>query len=76
MRKITNGRCSGGSIGGPSLTAGTAQAAQSSHDTTTYAPTPTPVIQPLDCDGTTGSHGCGPGWYWRDGERGWACYVC
>jgi hypothetical protein len=30
----------------------------------------------LDCYGTTGDHGCGPGWFWRDGERGWACYAC
>jgi hypothetical protein len=30
----------------------------------------------LDCYGTTGGMGCGPGWTWRDGWRGWACYPC
>jgi hypothetical protein len=34
------------------------------------------IVQPLDCEGTTGYHGCGPGWYWRNGYRGWACYPC
>ena len=43
-------------------------------DQTTTAPTP--KVQLVDCYGTTGDHGCGPGWYWRDGERGWACYAC
>jgi hypothetical protein len=37
---------------------------------------PTPIMQRLDCSGTTGIHGCGPGWIWHDGWRGWACYVC
>lgn len=35
-----------------------------------------PSAQLLDCYGTTGSMGCGPGWFWRDGWRGWACYPC
>jgi hypothetical protein len=39
-------------------------------------PAPTPTVQLIDCHGTTGDHGCGPGWYWRDGDRGWACYPC
>lgn len=48
-------------------------------------PTPGPVVQMLpkapstdllDCYGTTGAMGCGPGWFWRDGWRGWACYPC
>lgn len=56
-----------------------AQAAQVDHDT--YVPQPAPVpsrsdVQPLDCYGTTGDMGCGPGWFWRDGWRGWACYPC
>lgn len=34
------------------------------------------IVQPLDCDGTTGAHGCGPGFHWRNGARGWACYPC
>ena len=33
-------------------------------------------IHPADCRGTTGAHGCGSGWYWRNGDRGWACYRC
>ena len=57
---------------GPFVTAVDAQAAQSSHDTTSYGPTPTPVIQPLDCHGTTGGYGCGPGWVWN-GAR---CVPC
>lgn len=36
----------------------------------------TPIISALDCAGTTGWAGCGPGWIWRDGWRGFACYVC
>ena len=39
-------------------------------------PAPTPTIQQADCHGTTGEHGCGPGWYWRNGANGWACYPC
>ena len=35
-----------------------------------------PKVAALDCQGTTGSMGCGPGWFWRDGWRGWACYPC
>jgi hypothetical protein len=37
---------------------------------------PSAPVQPLDCRGTTGAMGCGPGWFWRDGWRGWACYPC
>ncbi len=36
----------------------------------------TPIITQIACNGTTGVHGCGPGWYWRDGRRGMACYRC
>jgi hypothetical protein len=59
-----------------------AQAAQAAQvDRDTYVPQPSPVpsrsdVQPLDCNGTTGDMGCGPGWSWRDGWRGWACYPC
>jgi hypothetical protein len=31
-----------------------------------------PTIHPLDCRGTTGYMGCGPGWVW-DGAR---CVPC
>lgn len=41
------------------------------------APAPQrPVVQMFDCAGTTGWMGCGPGWFWRDGWRGYACYPC
>jgi hypothetical protein len=58
------------------LTAQPVQAAQVTHDTTVVAPAPAPTVQAFDCAGTTGSMGCGPGWFWRDGWRGWACYPC
>ena len=34
------------------------------------------TVQMLDCGGTTGAAGCGPGWFWRDGWRGRGCYPC
>jgi hypothetical protein len=34
------------------------------------------IVQPLDCDGTTGSHGFGAGFHWRNGAHGWACDPC
>lgn len=43
---------------------------------TTQTTEPGPTVQMLDCGGTTGSFGCGPGWTWRDGWRGFACYPC
>jgi Spy/CpxP family protein refolding chaperone len=36
----------------------------------------TPIVRPIACNGRTGVHGCGPGWFWRFGRRGWACYAC
>ena len=72
MRKIAMTVAAAALMGGSLLTGATAQAAQSSHDTTTYTPNPTPVIQPLDCQGTTGSMGCGAGWVWN-GNR---CVPC
>jgi hypothetical protein len=54
----------------------TAHARQTSHNTITYTQTTGPTVQPLDCVGSTGRMGCGPGWFWRDGWRGWACYPC
>jgi hypothetical protein len=54
-----------------------AQARETSHDTVPYTQTTSPApVQPLDCGGTTGRMGCGPGWFWRDGWRGWSCYPC
>jgi len=31
-----------------------------------------PKTQMLDCRGTIGGMGCGPGWFWSDGWREWA----
>jgi uncharacterized low-complexity protein len=55
-----------------------AQAAQTSPDMTVNTqPAPAaPKVKAFDCEGTTGAMGCGPGWFWRDGWRGWACYPC
>jgi hypothetical protein len=44
--------------------------------TPAYSQPMTPPVKPLDCVGTTGRFGCGPGWFWRDGWRGWGCYPC
>ena len=77
MQKIAMTVAAAALCAGPLLTGAAAQAALSSHDTTTYAPTPTPVIQPLDCQGATDSHGCGPGWEWHEkGDAGPGCYPC
>jgi hypothetical protein len=60
----------------------TAQSANAANVEPSPAPTPVysrpmnPAIVGLDCVGTTGRMGCGPGWIWRDGWRGWACYPC
>ena len=65
---------------GSVVTAPSAAAAATAPDTTvSVAPVPPssqPKVQALDCQGTTGAMGCGPGWFWRDGWRGWACYPC
>jgi hypothetical protein len=54
-------------------------AGAASVDNTTYTQPAVPAgpkVAALDCYGTTGNMGCGPGWFWRDGWRGWACYPC
>jgi hypothetical protein len=59
-----------------SCAAGCAQSPQAAQ-TPLVTPQPTrQIVQPLDCHGTTGWHGCGAGWFWRNGENGWACYPC
>jgi hypothetical protein len=79
MRKIATALAVAAVMAGSVATAQTASAAQISQDPHVYtqpvAPK-APGVQPLDCQGTTGSMGCGPGWFWRDGWRGWACYPC
>jgi len=54
----------------------TANAAQPSNATPSTPHNSPPIITALDCYGTTGNMGCGPGFFWRDGWRGWACYPC
>ncbi|OKH77204.1 hypothetical protein EB72_11185 [Mycobacterium sp. SWH-M1] len=64
---------------GSLLGAPMATAAQLANPAPAPAPMPTPERKPvqlLDCYGSTGWMGCGPGWTWRDGWRGFACYVC
>jgi hypothetical protein len=59
------------------ITAGNAAATQTPYIPTVPIDPATPaIVQPLDCNGTTGAHGCGPGFHWRDGAHGWACYPC
>jgi hypothetical protein len=68
----------GAILSGALATAQPASAAQVSHDTNSSATTvaPRPTVQMFDCAGGTGAMGCGPGWFWRDGWRGFACYPC
>lgn len=57
----------------------TVQAGQASHDVKVDPPensTTSLPAEPLDCVGTTGAMGCGPGWYYRNGWQGFRCYQC
>jgi hypothetical protein len=80
MRKLATALAVGALMAGPMLTAPSATAAHTTIDTTTYSqPAPTQTdrtVQAMDCAGGTGDRGCGPGWFWRDGWRGFACYPC
>jgi hypothetical protein len=78
MRKIVMTVAAGAMLLGSLTTAQIAQAAQTSatHDTIVYTQPAAPEVHALDCRGGTGAMGCGPGWFWRDGWRGWACYPC
>ena len=68
--------CAAALVMGSLATAPTSYAAQTTRDTTVYPQPQIPTTQMLDCEGTTGRMGCGPGWFWRDGWRGWGCYPC
>jgi len=35
-----------------------------------------PIVHEIACAGYTGIYGCGPGWQWGHGKRGWRCYRC
>ncbi len=81
MRRIVMVIATAGAIAGSLAGAQTATAASTNTNTNSAASparptTPVPVITALDCSGTTGLAGCGPGWIWRDGWRGLACYPC
>jgi hypothetical protein len=60
----------------PTHTAGAAATLPTGPGITAPSQPVTPIMQPLDCNGGTGFRGCGPGWIWHDGWRGFACYVC
>lgn len=76
MRKIIMGFAAAGIIAGSLTGAQTANAAQPNHATPSSPNNSAPIITALDCHGTTGNMGCGPGFFWRDGWRGWGCYPC
>lgn len=77
MRKLATAMAVGALIVGPVVTATAANAASTAPNTTVSVPAPQePTVKAYDCYGTTGGMGCGPGWTWRDGWRGWACYPC
>ena len=77
MRKIATTVGMTALVVGSLLGAPVAGAAQVDPDVTVAPPAPQrPAVQLLDCFGTTGWTGCGPGWFWRDGWRGFACYPC
>lgn len=62
-----------------SALAGAPTASAASVNNNPVQPRPTtqvPIITALDCVGGTGLEGCGPGWRWRDGWRGFGCYPC
>lgn len=80
MRRIVMAIATAGVIAGSLAGAQTATAASTNTNNTVTNPArptvPVPIITALDCSGTTGLAGCGPGWIWRDGWRGLACYPC
>jgi hypothetical protein len=77
MRKFAMTVSATAMIIGSLVAAPGAGAAQVARDVTVAPPTPPqPAVKMLDCFGTTGAMGCGPGWFWRDGWRGFACYPC
>lgn len=80
MRKLVTSGAATLMVLGALGTAGIANAGQTLQPTqdqvVVEVQPPRPSVQLLDCYGTTGNMGCGPGWFWRDGWRGWACYPC
>lgn len=79
MRKIATVLAIAAAMAGSMVTAQTASAAQTNVDHHVYTQPALPNgprVQLMDCQGGTGSMGCGPGFFWRDGWRGWGCYPC
>lgn len=79
MRRIALTVAAAALIAGPLVAAQPAQAADATPNQTVTAPVKPfqgPKVLMFDCRGTTGDMGCGPGWFWRDGWRGFACYPC
>jgi hypothetical protein len=79
MRKIGMALAIAAALAGSVSTAQTAYAAQTPQGPHVYTQPADPLgpeVQMFDCQGTTGPMGCGPGWFWRDGWRGWGCYPC
>ncbi len=75
MKRIAVAIATAGVIAG--ALAGNANAASVNNNPVQPQPTaPAPTVAPLGCFGETGLEGCGPGWIWRDGWRGMACYPC
>ena len=60
----------------PAATAGAAVVVTTGPVDVHPAPVQAPSIHRLDCNGGTGSFGCGPGFHWTDGWRGFGCYPC
>ncbi|MGI9125272.1 MAG: hypothetical protein ACR2JM_11060 [Mycobacterium sp.] len=77
MRRISTAIAVAGIAFGSLAGAATANAAATDNNVVAPRPTlPVPIITALNCAGWTGVEGCGPGWFWRDGWRGWTCYPC
>lgn len=76
MRKIMIGFAAAGIIAGSFTGVQSANAALPNNATPSNPNNSVPSITALDCYGTTGNMGCGPGFFWRDGWRGWGCYPC
>ncbi|MGV0851262.1 hypothetical protein [Mycolicibacterium phlei] len=76
MRRLATTLAMGAVLLGPIVTSAPATAASTAPDITNVQAPVEPTVRGLDCEGTTGRMGCGPGWFWRDGWRGWGCYPC
>jgi hypothetical protein len=75
MRNFVLGIAAASMIAGPLVGAFTANAASTTNPTPS-GPSNSPIITALDCQGGTGNMGCGSGFFWRDGWRGYGCYPC